>query len=562
MGYEPALGAAPRSPRRAVRRVERASAPVNASERGSNRNLPLAVAANLLVFVLPAVAVWAFAPGSDPAWSFASVSLTVALSVATASLGSALWTRRSSSGELVFSDLMLWGWLRRVRAERRLVEARNVLVPDSVCEQPRGLLADRHLAALTRLSGLIDEQDPYTRGHSLRVTRHAEGIARAMHLPTCEVAKLRTAAALHDVGKIHTPRAILHKPGRLSDGEFEVMKRHPGEGADMLSVLDDPSIAAMVRHHHERLDGSGYPDRLVGEAIPLGARIIAVADTFDAMTSNRSYRGAFEHKKALDVLSSEAGSRLDAATVSAFHTYYSGRRLAAWSALLTTAPPRLLAWLGGGQQVVTAAAPTLGKALPAIGAAALLSGPVGGSAVSGENSVAGRSASSPASQIADAGASARRAPGAGSVGSTSLEEPALRAPMRSVRSNDRVRLSLKRRPGETDGADAGSTESVRSVPRADLRGPGSSGESNAPAMPARDPVATPLLPVPLPEAPRVESPGVEPPAAALPATVGEIVDPPIPLPAVEAADIEIAAPVTGAVDVSITPPPSGVPEVR
>src|SRR3712207_6404492 len=122
----------------------------------------------------------------------------------------------------------------------------------------------------------------------------------------------------------------------------------------MLSPLDDPAVVAMVRHHHERLDGSGYPDGLAGDEIPLGARIIAVADTFDAMTSNRAYRGAFRHEKALDVLSSEAGSRLDAAAVSAFHAYYTGRGLVAWSALVATAAPRLFAWLESGQHVVTA----------------------------------------------------------------------------------------------------------------------------------------------------------------------------------------------------------------
>jgi HD-GYP domain-containing protein (c-di-GMP phosphodiesterase class II) len=90
-----------------------------------------------------------------------------------------------------------------------------------------------------------------------------------------------------------------------------VIKLHPAEGADMTVVLDDPQLTAIVRHHHERLDGTGYPDRLSGEAIPLGARIIAVADTFDAITSTRPYRGAAPHKRALEILRQESGAQLD-----------------------------------------------------------------------------------------------------------------------------------------------------------------------------------------------------------------------------------------------------------
>ena len=197
------------------------------------------------------------------------------------------------SRDLVFADLMLWGWLRRLRAERRLARAETLL----------GLGAEGlSVQALTSLSALLEARDGYTYGHSQRVTRHAERIARAMGLSATDVAKVRTAAALHDVGKLHTPRDILNKPGRLTDEEFEVIRHHPGDGAAMATSLDDPMITAMIRHHHERLDGGGYPAGLAGNAIPLGARIIAVADTFDAMTSNRAYRGAASHKHALDVL--------------------------------------------------------------------------------------------------------------------------------------------------------------------------------------------------------------------------------------------------------------------
>jgi hypothetical protein len=168
-----------------------------------------------------------------------------------------------------------------------------------------------------------------------------------MGLSAAEVAKVRTAAVLHDVGKLHTPRTLLNKPGRLTDEEFAQIRLHPVDGAAMSLGLDDPTITAVIRHHHERLDGAGYPAGLAGEDIPLGSRIIAVADTFDAMTSNRAYRPATSHKHALDVLRQEAGSQLDAGAVAAFLGYYRGRRGVVWSAFAAAAPQRLFAWLGG-----------------------------------------------------------------------------------------------------------------------------------------------------------------------------------------------------------------------
>ena len=137
------------------------------------------------------------------------------------------------------------------------------------------------------------------------MTRHAYMIARGMGLPPAEIARIRTAAALHDVGKLDTPREVLNKPGRLSDEEFALIQRHPVDGAAMVAELGDDEVTAIVRHHHERLDGGGYPDGLEGSEIPLGARIIAVADTFDALTSTRPYRPGCRHKKALDILREE-----------------------------------------------------------------------------------------------------------------------------------------------------------------------------------------------------------------------------------------------------------------
>jgi len=260
---------------------------------------------------------------------------------------------------------MLWGWFRRCWTERRLSRARDLY------ESARKAGATVDIDLLTTLSGLLQARDRQTHGHGQRVARHAGRIARAMNLSPVEIAKIRTAAVVHDVGKLHTPREILNNPGRLTDAEFAVIMRHPAEGARMLADVGDPEIAAMVRHHHERLDGHGYPDRLAGSEIPLGARIIAVADTFDAITCNRAYRPAGTQKRALDILSKEAGSQLDTAAVAAFVGCYSSRRSIAWCALAASIPQRILEGLRAIPATI-GISPGVATILPAIGAAGLL----------------------------------------------------------------------------------------------------------------------------------------------------------------------------------------------
>ncbi len=225
----------------------------------SERWLPHAVIATTFVVVLPAVLVSLLVPAGSLALLALSLLLGVALSLAAASVGGAIWSRLPGSQDRVFADLMLWGWLRRSIAERRLAQAEKLLGAD-----PQGA----SLEALIDLSELLEARDARTYGHSQRVTRHAERIATAMGLPAAEVAKVRTAAALHDIGKLHTPRSILNKPGRLTDSEFALIKRHPVDGAVMASGIGDPEISAMIRHHHERLDGRGYPDGAVGRGHP------------------------------------------------------------------------------------------------------------------------------------------------------------------------------------------------------------------------------------------------------------------------------------------------------
>jgi putative nucleotidyltransferase with HDIG domain len=342
------------------------------------------VLATLAVAVLPVVIVSAVQTLGILRSTLAALGVAAALSVAISIAGSALWSRRPESRDLVFADLMLWGWIRRLRTERRLDDARRLLGGGE------GLSATRQAQLLEQLSAALEARDAYTHGHSRRVTRHAEAIARGLGLDREEVARIRTAAAVHDVGKIRTPREVLNKPGRLSDEEFAIVKRHPGDGAEMVAEIGDPALTAMVRHHHERLDGRGYPDGLAAGEIPLGARIIAVADTFDAITSTRPYRAGSRHKKALDILRREAGGQLDPEAVAAFLSYYSGRRSVAWWSVLVTEPPRFAYWLLGWLQ--GAGTTPLAKGAAAAGVAALLGGSVaapaaGGDRVGGERHV-------------------------------------------------------------------------------------------------------------------------------------------------------------------------------
>lgn len=165
---------------------------------------------------------------------------------------------------------------------------------------------------LRALLAAIEVKHPYTAGHADRVTEIALLIAQEMKLPPDRLRTIALGGILHDIGKIGVPNEILNKPGKLTDEEFAEIKRHPLLGDEMVSTIRSLEAARLViRHHHEWVDGRGYPDRLVGEQIPLEARIIGVADTFEALTARRSYRKAFSSEKACEILRQEAGSHLD-----------------------------------------------------------------------------------------------------------------------------------------------------------------------------------------------------------------------------------------------------------
>ena len=168
------------------------------------------------------------------------------------------------------------------------------------------------LHSLLALANALEARDPYTRGHSERVATWSRRLALAGGLPPAMAESIAQAGLLHDLGKIGVPELVLRKTGPLTDAEWEIMRQHPLTGARILAPLEFfGEGAVIVRHHHERQDGSGYPDGLRGDAIPLGARIVAVADVYDALRSERPYRGGVPHEEAVRRLRHEAGRTLD-----------------------------------------------------------------------------------------------------------------------------------------------------------------------------------------------------------------------------------------------------------
>ena len=174
------------------------------------------------------------------------------------------------------------------------------------------------LGSIQMLAGAVDEKDPYTRGHSDRVTRYSVLIAREMGLSTEEVEKVRISAQLHDVGKIGIEDRILKKPGALTPEEFEIMKTHTTKGANILRPVEQlREMLPGIELHHESLDGRGYPHGLKGEQIPLLARIITAADVFDAMTTNRPYQAAMDPDYVIRIITSLAQTKFDNQVVAA-----------------------------------------------------------------------------------------------------------------------------------------------------------------------------------------------------------------------------------------------------
>jgi HD-GYP domain-containing protein (c-di-GMP phosphodiesterase class II) len=172
---------------------------------------------------------------------------------------------------------------------------------------------------LASFSAALETRDPYLRGHSARVTAIAEALARRLGWRDDRLEALRLGGSLHDVGKIAVDTRVLRKRGPLTDAELAEIRAHPTAGARLLEGVEGfQSALPYVRHHHERWDGTGYPDGLAGEEIPIEARLLGVADAFDAMTSDRSYRPALSVDQALAELQRCAGSQFDPELAEAF----------------------------------------------------------------------------------------------------------------------------------------------------------------------------------------------------------------------------------------------------
>jgi HD-GYP domain-containing protein (c-di-GMP phosphodiesterase class II) len=207
---------------------------------------------------------------------------------------------------------------RRLIMENRGYQAR---LEERVADQARRL-EELFLGSIQSLAEALELKDPYTRGHSVRVSRYSSEIARALALPDDVVRQVELGGHVHDIGKIGVREAVLNKAGALTEEEYAHIMEHPVLGWRILAPLlgDAPMILNVVRSHHERYDGAGVPDGLRGDAIPLEARIVAVADAFDAMTSGRAYRDGLHMtmEQAVAELERCAGTQFDPAVLAAF----------------------------------------------------------------------------------------------------------------------------------------------------------------------------------------------------------------------------------------------------
>ena len=187
--------------------------------------------------------------------------------------------------------------------------------------QNEEIISQNHLIeVVTSLASAIDAKDEYTKGHSTSVSRYSVALARALNMPEKEVERIKLGALLHDVGKIGIPENVLRKPNKLNDDEWEIMKQHPSIGAEKV-LHPNPSLhdlIPIVKYHHEHWDGSGYPERLKGNEIPLSARIVAIADAYHALISDRPYRKGLSIEKACEILQVGAGIQWDAELVRHF----------------------------------------------------------------------------------------------------------------------------------------------------------------------------------------------------------------------------------------------------
>lgn len=285
------------------------------------RSLLVSLVATFGVAVVPTFSAFALLvfSQSDP-YVLAAVVASVVLTAGAAIGGAALWAGQPESASLSFGDLMLWNWVRHHSAERTLIEAMRVLGYDRAGHRvgPSSAEPKEQLRAMSAMATALDAQSSYTLGHSRRVEAHARKVAAALELPPRSVEELALAAALHDLGNIAVPETILRKAGELSGPERSEIERHVLLGAQIVGLTGSDAVAAGIRHHHERWEGTGYPDAIAGAQIPLYARVVAIAEAYDAMTSARPYRHGFGTRDAIGILRAEAGGQFDPELVEVF----------------------------------------------------------------------------------------------------------------------------------------------------------------------------------------------------------------------------------------------------
>lgn len=222
------------------------------------------------------------------------------------------------SGGLLVLFLLLIGVLYRT-SKTLLKQNEELTKQKAEIETSYKRLEDSYKSSVSALSNAVDARDTYTAGHSSRVTKIALLLSKELNMSEENMRILENAALFHDIGKIGIPDRILNKNGKLTKEEYELIKKHPDIGVSILENVDFLTGALpIIRHHHERFCGNGYPSGIKGEEIPLGARIIAIADTYDAMTTDRPYRKAFDHDTAIQEILKNKGSQFDDMLVDAF----------------------------------------------------------------------------------------------------------------------------------------------------------------------------------------------------------------------------------------------------
>jgi putative nucleotidyltransferase with HDIG domain len=257
-------------------------------------------------------------------WAIIAVLLSIGISVGAArNITRPLQTLTESSRAIARGDFSQRVHLKSRTEIGELAHTFNVMTGDlermvfdlkRAAEENRALF----LGSIQMIAGAVDEKDPYTRGHSDRVTRYSMLLATEIGLPADEVERIRVAAQLHDVGKIGIEDRILKKPGALTPEEYEIMKSHTTRGANILKPVEQlKDMIPGIELHHESLDGRGYPYGLKGDQVPMMARIVMVADTFDAMTTNRPYQAAMETEYVVRIINSLAKTKFDPRVVAA-----------------------------------------------------------------------------------------------------------------------------------------------------------------------------------------------------------------------------------------------------